>query len=218
MRIDYEGFFSRVQESLDNLPVQAIANKFGLTKQAVYSWQKGVIPKPEILVGIAELNSISLHWLLTGEGPKTLLPENKQPVRLLPFKTKEPKASADQVAFNRTVAELTGIFYEDDQWQKARLWFSQMMNERFGFTEKERLIIEEIADAGGIDFIDTVVHLVREALAAKGVGEMPETMPVMVFQTIDDEVFRLIDRLPEEKRQDEVHRLIGKLVAKAAAK
>jgi repressor LexA len=38
----------------------------------VYDWKKGKLPSLETLMRIAELGNASLHWLVTGKGPKRL--------------------------------------------------------------------------------------------------------------------------------------------------
>ncbi|MGE0133297.1 MAG: helix-turn-helix domain-containing protein [Blastocatellales bacterium] len=85
------------------------------------------------------------------------------------------------------------------------------------FTGADRKVIEEIAASGGITFNETVAHLVREALAHKGIGEMPEEFPVPMFKTIDDEIFRKIEDLPRDQQRAEMTRLIGELMVKVAA-
>ncbi len=71
MKIDRAGFYGRVQEVMNETSAPAIGRRLGLTKQAVYAWErKGVIPEADVLEKIAGENSISLHWLLTGQGNK----------------------------------------------------------------------------------------------------------------------------------------------------
>jgi len=89
------------------------------------------------------------------------------------------------------------------------------------FDTADRKIVQDIADAGGISFEEAVVHLVREALAHKGFGQMPGWIPVPVFNMIDEDIdariFSHLEKLPEPTRQAETQRLIGALVTKAAA-
>lgn len=84
------------------------------------------------------------------------------------------------------------------------------------FSEEERKVIEELAEAGGFTFDETVAHLVRQSLAALGVGEMPEMMPVPVYRTIDDEMFKRIEEMPAEEQRAEMTRLIGELMVRVA--
>lgn len=85
------------------------------------------------------------------------------------------------------------------------------------FEPLDRKVIQDIADAGGLSFEETVVHLVREALAMKGIGQMPDFMPVPVFQTMDDELFLRLSSLPAPERKAETERLIGKLVLQSVS-
>ena len=88
------------------------------------------------------------------------------------------------------------------------------------FEPLDRKVIQDIADAGGISFEEAVGHLVREALAMKGFGEMPGWIPVPVFETmpedIERQVFQHLDKLPESTRIAETKKLIGALVTRAA--
>lgn len=88
------------------------------------------------------------------------------------------------------------------------------------FEVGDRKVIQDIAEAGGISFDETIVHLVREALALKGFGEMPGWIPVPVFETmpedIERQVFQHLDNLPESTRMAETKKLIGALVTRAA--
>ncbi len=89
------------------------------------------------------------------------------------------------------------------------------------FEPLDRNVIQEMADAGGITFEEMVGHLVREALAMKGIGEMPQMLPVPVFEMMSEDlerkVFQALDNLPDEStRQAETKRLIGALVTRAA--
>lgn len=90
----------------------------------------------------------------------------------------------------------------------------------FRFDERDKKVLADIAAAGGISFDEAVVHLVREALAHKGFGEMPGWIPVPVFETmpedIERQVFQHLDNLPESTRMAETKKLIGALVTRAA--
>lgn len=207
------GFGRRFLELFPGLNKTEIADLIGVAKSAVTNYANDRVPKLQILFRILELRPCSLDWLLKGEEDSSS--------DLLAFQTKAQRDSMKEFAELigiKGLAKISEEFDEHDQWLKAKLWFTQWAEEYLKFTDKEWSVLKEIAKSGDIGVGDTIAHLVREALAAKGFGEMPEMMPVMVFQAIDDEVFKLIDKLPEEKRQDEMHRLIGKLVAKAAAK
>lgn len=44
------------------------------TDAAIKNYTDGRIPHPEILVEVSELTGCSIHWLLTGNGPKWIIP------------------------------------------------------------------------------------------------------------------------------------------------
>lgn len=52
--------------------VARIAERVGLSYQSVKKWKAGDLPSIETLIKIASLTNSSIHWLLTGEGEKTL--------------------------------------------------------------------------------------------------------------------------------------------------
>lgn len=219
------GFGQRFKSLFEGLTYEEIGGLIGVGKSAVSNYVDDRVPKIKILFKICGLRPVSIHWLLTGEGPQ----KREELLSFKPGTRSEPIPFQTQAESHRIKrfteslpkedwSELVRSSEDEDQWFKAKLWFTNWARSNFGFAENEWAAIEEIADAGGITAEDTIAHLVRESLAAKGFGEMPEVMPVMTFQTIDDEVFKLIDQLPEEKKDDEVHRLIGKLVARAAGR
>ncbi len=71
---DYNGFFDRVKEAMELENAPKIAKRLGLEKQSVYGWSRGSLPRVETLSTIAEIGQVSLHWLITGEGPKKAPP------------------------------------------------------------------------------------------------------------------------------------------------
>jgi hypothetical protein len=64
-------FWDRLQEAFDQANAPAIAKKLNVEKQTVYKWRK-TMPSLETLVAISRSTGRSLHWLITGEGPKTV--------------------------------------------------------------------------------------------------------------------------------------------------
>ncbi len=61
--------WGRIKSILEAETAPEIARKLGLTKQSVYEWPKK-LPGLDSLLAIARSGNASLHWLLTGEGPK----------------------------------------------------------------------------------------------------------------------------------------------------
>lgn len=68
--IETVAFWDRVTEAYNTTNVLEIARRLGLSKQALYKWQKGKLPELDTLIKICESTSISLHWLLYDEGEK----------------------------------------------------------------------------------------------------------------------------------------------------
>lgn len=71
MRRKIPGLWERIQEAFGGAGVPQIAQLLGLSKPSVYQWRKGDAPWLDTLVHISELTNTSLHWLLTGEGPRS---------------------------------------------------------------------------------------------------------------------------------------------------
>lgn len=87
--LDSQGFFSRICEALgehDSYGAQArIADKLGISRTAVGQWKEGQMPGRESLQNVAlvaELSNTSLHWLLTGEGERSLEPKKPNVVAI----------------------------------------------------------------------------------------------------------------------------------------
>lgn len=77
--LDSAGFYVRVCEALGVDPGRGskakIARILGFTKTTAGSWEKGDMPGAAALHHVAkvsELSGTSLHWILTGEGPKQI--------------------------------------------------------------------------------------------------------------------------------------------------
>lgn len=70
--IDAEGLWSRVQQALGVQTAPEMANLLGVTKQAAYEWQKGKLPGMDMLLRIAAVKGVSIHWLVTGRGHKLI--------------------------------------------------------------------------------------------------------------------------------------------------
>lgn len=69
MAIDSSGFWKRLQEVFEGANAPEIARITDRTKQSVYRWRDGQMPDLDVLVDIAESRRVSLHWLVTGQGP-----------------------------------------------------------------------------------------------------------------------------------------------------
>lgn len=77
MILDPQGFFGRVCKVLNAKNAPEIARKLGISKHAVYLWEKGNMPGVNHLRNVAraaEVGGVSLHWLLTGTGPESVQP------------------------------------------------------------------------------------------------------------------------------------------------
>ncbi len=67
-----QSVWERIQDVLHLETVPEIARKLSLTNQSVYDWKKGKLPGLDTLLKISETGNASLHWLITGKGPKRL--------------------------------------------------------------------------------------------------------------------------------------------------
>jgi SOS-response transcriptional repressor LexA len=66
-----EGFDQRLRQAFTNASISEIAAKLELSYHGARNYFEGRIPSAEKLKQISELTGYSIHWLLTGQGPKT---------------------------------------------------------------------------------------------------------------------------------------------------
>jgi repressor LexA len=71
--------WERITEALGISSVNLISIRLDVARQSVYDWQKGKMPAMESLVRIAEVSRASIHWLVTGEGPRRVNEQPKSP-------------------------------------------------------------------------------------------------------------------------------------------
>jgi hypothetical protein len=74
--VDPQEVFSRILEALGAKNAPEAARLLGITKQAVYDWQKNT-PGIDNLLKVAKSSNTSLHWILTGEGERIVNSEKK---------------------------------------------------------------------------------------------------------------------------------------------
>lgn len=72
--LDSAKIFERILIALDAKNAPEAARILGISKQAVYDWQKNT-PSVENLLRVAKSRNSSLHWILTGEGERSATPE-----------------------------------------------------------------------------------------------------------------------------------------------
>lgn len=89
--------------------VRQIAGLLGLSLQSVYKWQKGMLPSIETTIRISDLTNSSIHWLLTGEGPKTIKAEGQKQIASKP----EIEFSEEEREAIEKVAVSSGHTYAD---------------------------------------------------------------------------------------------------------
>lgn len=69
---DKAGFGVRLREAFPGASQTQIARQLDLSNSAVNNYVEGRIPPAEMLVKIADLTGYSIHWLITGEGPRRI--------------------------------------------------------------------------------------------------------------------------------------------------
>jgi hypothetical protein len=70
---DREGFGKRLREAFGGAKNVEIAERLGKSEPAIKNYIDGRIPQADDLVVISSLTGCSVHWLVTGEGPKEVL-------------------------------------------------------------------------------------------------------------------------------------------------
>lgn|SRR5215207_2420637 len=63
-------FGLRLREAFKDASQTVIARQLGVSNSAVTNYVEGRIPPAEMLIKIAGLTGYSIHWLITGEGPR----------------------------------------------------------------------------------------------------------------------------------------------------
>lgn len=66
--VNAAGLWERVQQALGVQTAPEMASLLGVSKQAAYEWQKGKLPGLDMLLRIAAVKGVSVHWLVTGRG------------------------------------------------------------------------------------------------------------------------------------------------------
>lgn len=187
--------------------VTQISEILGLSYQSVHKWKSGLLPSIDTLLRISDLTNSSIHWLLTGEGPKN-------------FKGLKEQLAASEPYFKGLKEQLAAKPQEPFQNLLKQDQAEPFTSADFGFSLAEIEVIQKIADGSGMSFEEAVGQLVREALFAKGVGKMPDQVAVpefnMIDADIDTRIFSYLEHLPQPTQQAETQRLIGALVTRAA--
>lgn len=67
------GLFDRLLEAAEVANANQLATLVGMSATSIYQWKRGEnLPSIAELLEISRSKGVSLHWLLTGEGPKDL--------------------------------------------------------------------------------------------------------------------------------------------------
>jgi chromosome partitioning protein len=69
-KVNGSNFGLRLKEAFKGASQTEIARQLGLSNSAVTNYVEGRIPPAEMLTKIADLTGYSIHWLITGKGPK----------------------------------------------------------------------------------------------------------------------------------------------------
>lgn len=139
MSLEKNGIFTRIADALGTNSVKEIAEKYGISEAAVYNWQKGSVPKVEILADVADSTSTSIHWLLTGQGEKKV----RKPLTRI----------ADSVL---------------DKVDRHVTWDDEPVGRSVVFNSVAENVIDELARTQGKSFDRVIYDLVIESLEAKG--------------------------------------------------
>lgn len=72
--VQNQKFGARLKEACASTKTAEIARKLEIPYQTVKNYLSGRLPAAEVLIAISSSTNVSIHWLLTGEGPKILGP------------------------------------------------------------------------------------------------------------------------------------------------
>lgn len=68
-------FEARLKEAFDYASMADIARRLEVSHPTIQNYFKGRLPAPDVLIKIADETNVSLNWLLTGQGDKTITPK-----------------------------------------------------------------------------------------------------------------------------------------------
>ncbi|MBX7220356.1 MAG: helix-turn-helix domain-containing protein [Blastocatellia bacterium] len=125
----------RIIEALKLDNSAQVAKRFGLSRATVLEWGKNSIPRKETLLGISEQSGVSIHWILTGEGPKFFDSEDSQflknvtePIRdLIERVAREDKRDFESEVRELLIEALTARGLIAEKFEPAVFeWFHEM--------------------------------------------------------------------------------------------
>ena len=116
---DLESFAERLKLACDTSEPSEIARLLGLPYQTVANYLGGRLPKAEVLIDLSRKTGVSIHWLLTGEGPayvgesdETSAPRSTFVDVLLPV-VKMSLTDDEQAIFQRTRRRLDSVLVDE---------------------------------------------------------------------------------------------------------
>ncbi len=74
--VENHDFVARFVEACGTSKTAEIAQTFDISYQAAKNYLAGRLPEPSVLINISKSTSFSIHWLLTGKGPKFVASNN----------------------------------------------------------------------------------------------------------------------------------------------
>lgn len=107
--VQMENFSARLSRQMDSAGIdrRALSERTGCGHSAIAKWLKGSLtPKSEQLLGISRALGVTMEWLLTGEGPKTLGDAHGAVLRRV------ASEATSQENFDQRLAEITPLVDE----------------------------------------------------------------------------------------------------------
>lgn len=110
MIVEFNSFVSRLIEACGTAEPAEIARRVNVSYQGAKNYLEGRLPTTEVLIGISTSTGVSIHWLLTGEGPKLSKVESSTTVEDLFDETERAAiqkiATGGRISFEEAVGQL----------------------------------------------------------------------------------------------------------------
>ena len=147
------GFGERLREAFSGAKNTEIADIIGVRKSAITNYINDRVPEPEQLLKIAKYTSCSLHWLLTGEGPKFLSEELNQQSSKFAKNTQTDEKQNFQNEIDKLKKRLTKLesdFYRADVKNNSKNTFNKIEGNPSAGDKRREPTMAEIEEEYGI--------------------------------------------------------------------
>jgi len=171
--VKYPGLWRRIMEALGAKTQREVAQKLGLSDASMTNWKQRGFISIDSLLSISELSDVSIHWLITGQGPRHLHPEFR-------------RDTGQSLAHNRE-EDFLPVYLEEHLEEKINDLAKS--EGRRPSDEAAKLIVEALIARGAIsDKLEGAMHLEffgdynPKLMPIPLLGEIAAGQPIHVFE------------------------------------